>query len=118
MREWLHLSPFRLIWLTSSCCYYVRDSSWALGSIMAKEVLSPVEERFERWRRGIGLFAGPVVFILIYLIPIPSLSKEAHILAAVFGLVLIFCLSEGLPIPVTAILGAILNVVLGIAPAK
>jgi len=85
---------------------------------MAKEVLSPVEERFERWRRGIGLFAGPVVFILIYLIPIPSLSKEAHILAAVLGLVLIFWLSEAIPIPVTAILGAILNVVLGIAPAK
>src|SRR3989338_500110 len=85
---------------------------------MAKEVLSPAEERFERWRRDIGLFAGPIVFTLIYLIPIQSLSKEAHTLAAVLGLVLIFWLSEAIPIPVTAILGAILNVVLGIAPAK
>lgn len=85
---------------------------------MAKEVLSPAEEGFERWRRGIGLFAGPIVFILIYLIPIPSLSKQAHTLAAVLGLVLIFWLSEAIPIPVTVILGAILNVVLGVAPAK
>ena len=64
------------------------------------------------------MLAGPVVFIIIYFIPIPSLSKEAHTLAAVLGLVLIFWLSEAIPIPATAILGAILNVILGVAPAK
>ncbi len=85
---------------------------------MPGEALSPSEERFERWRRDIGLLAGPVVFIIIYFIPIPSLSKEAHTLAAVLGLVLIFWLSEAIPIPATAILGAILNVILGVAPAK
>ena len=88
------------------------------GNNILREVLSPSEEKFERWRRGIGLFAGPLVFIIIYLIPLPSLSKEAHTLAAVLGLVLIFWLSEAIPIPVTAILGAILNVLLGVAPAK
>ena len=85
---------------------------------MPGEALSPSEERFERWRRDIGLLAGPVVFIIIYFIPIPSLSKEAHTLAAVLGLVLIFWLSEAIPIPATAILGAILNVILGVALAK
>jgi len=83
-----------------------------------REVLSPSEEKFERWRREIGLFTGPALFFLIYFIPIPSLSKEAHTLAAVLGLVLIFWLSEAIPIPATAILGAILNVILGVAPAK
>ena len=85
---------------------------------MPGEALSPSEERFERWRRDIGLLAGPVVFIIIYFIPIPSLSKEAHTLAAVLGLVLIFWLSEAIPIPATAILGAILNVILGVALAR
>ncbi|MEK7841340.1 MAG: anion transporter, partial [Deltaproteobacteria bacterium] len=88
------------------------------GNNILREVLSPSEEKFERWRRGIGLFAGPLAFTIIYLIPIPSISKEAHTIAAVLGLVLIFWLSEAIPIPVTAILGAILNVVLGAAPAK
>jgi sodium-dependent dicarboxylate transporter 2/3/5 len=88
------------------------------GNNILREVLSPSEEKFERWRKDIGLLAGPVVFFLIYFIPIPSLSKEAHTLAAVLSLVLIFWLSEAIPIPVTAIFGAILNVILGVAPAK
>ena len=83
-----------------------------------REVLSSSEEKFERWRKGIGLFAGPLAFTIIYLIPISYLSKEAHNLAAVLGLVLIFWLSEAIPLSVTAILGAILNIVFGVAPAK
>ncbi|HBR18169.1 MAG: anion transporter [Deltaproteobacteria bacterium RIFCSPLOWO2_12_FULL_43_16] len=85
---------------------------------MTKEVLSPTEERFERWRRNIGFFFGPLVFLILYFTPIPSLSQQAHTLAAILGLAIIFWISEAIPIPVTAILGAILNVILGVAPAK
>src|SRR3972149_7680798 len=85
---------------------------------MTKEVLSPTEERFERWRRNIGFFFGPLVFLILYFTPIPSLSQQAHTLAAILGLAIIFWISEAIPIPATAILGAILNVILGVAPAK
>ncbi len=83
-----------------------------------REVISAAEERFERWRKTTGLITGPVVFVILYFVPFPSLSHEAHMLLCVIGLVLIFWLTEAIPIPVTALLGAVLNIVLGVAPAK
>ncbi len=83
-----------------------------------KEVLSSAEEAFEKGRKTLGLFLGPLVFIVLYLLPFPSLSTEAHRLLAVVGFVLIFWLTEAIPIPVTALLGAVLNVFTGVAPAK
>ncbi len=85
---------------------------------MPREVLSPAEQRFERWRRSIGFFLGPVAFLILYFLPIQSLSPQAHTLAAILGLVIIFWISEAIPIPVTAILGALLNILLGVAPTK
>lgn len=85
---------------------------------MAREVLSPAEQKFERWRRSVGFFLGPIVFLVLYFVPIQFLSPQAHKLTAILGLVLILWVSEAIPIPVTAILGAILNVVLGVAPTK
>lgn len=83
-----------------------------------KEVLSAGEERFERARRFVGLFLAPLVFLLIYFTPISSLSTEAHRLFAIIGFVLVFWLSETVPLPITALLGAVLSVLLGVGPAK
>ncbi|MEE8574311.1 MAG: DASS family sodium-coupled anion symporter [Thermodesulfobacteriota bacterium] len=83
-----------------------------------KEVLSPAEERFERARKSIGLFLGPAVFIILYLLPMGGLAPEAHKLLAVVGFVLIYWLSEAVPLPVTALLGAVMNVIIGVAPAS
>ena len=80
--------------------------------------LSPREERFEWWRQTIGLFSAPGVFLMLYLIPTPSLSEEGHMLAAILGLVITLWISEAIPIPVTALLGAVLCVLFGVAPAK
>ncbi|MBI4714823.1 MAG: DASS family sodium-coupled anion symporter [Nitrospirae bacterium] len=82
------------------------------------EKISPAEERFERWRQTVGVVAGPAVFLLLILLPTPSLTTEAHRLAAVMGLVLIYWVTEAIPIPVTAVLGPVLCVLLGVAPAK
>ncbi len=82
-----------------------------------KEVLSPAEERFERGRKRAGLIAAPLVFLALYFMPIPALSEESHRLFAVIGFVLIFWLCETVPLAVTALLGAVLNVILGVAPA-
>lgn len=83
-----------------------------------REVLSPAEERFERWRKTVGLVLGPIVFIILYLFPIQTLSPQAHTLSAVLGFVLVYWVTEAIPIPATALLGAVLNVVLGVAPAR
>lgn len=83
-----------------------------------QQSLSPQEERFEWWRQTIGLFAGPLILILIYLIPAPSLSEQGHMLAAVLGLVITWWVSEAIPIPVTALVGAALCVIMKVAPAR
>ncbi len=80
--------------------------------------LSPQEERFEWWRQTIGLFAGPLIFIVIYLIPATSLSSQGHMLAAILGLVITWWISEAIPIPVTALVGAALCVIMKVAPAR
>lgn len=83
-----------------------------------KEVLSEQEERFERWRNTVGFFIGPLAALMVYLIPMPSLSEKAHILASIITWVAIWWITEPIPIPVSAILGAILCVVFGVADAK
>lgn len=81
-----------------------------------QETLSPAEERFERARRTIGLFLGPALGILVYLL-CGDLDEPAQRLAGVLTWVIVFWISEAIPIPVTAMLAMCLVVVLGIAPA-
>ncbi|MFQ5480668.1 MAG: SLC13 family permease [Thermodesulfobacteriota bacterium] len=83
-----------------------------------KEVLSPAEERVERLRKLSGVFLGPLAFIVIYFMPFGQMPTVQHRLAAVIALVIVLWLTETIPIPVTAMLGAVLNVLLGVAPAK
>ena len=80
--------------------------------------LSAGEERFDRGRRTIGLFLGPALFVLVWALPMPSLTTEAHRLAAVVAWIVTYWVTEALPIPATALLGPVLCVLLGIgAPA-
>jgi sodium-dependent dicarboxylate transporter 2/3/5 len=83
-----------------------------------KEVISEAEERFEKFRKSIGLFAGPALAVFLYLIPMPSLSTKAHMLTVIIGWIVIWWITEPVPIPVSAMLGAALCVVLGVADAK
>lgn len=82
------------------------------------ETLSEGEERFEKWRKRTGLFIGPLVFLIILLLPFSNLKPEAHRLAAVMALVIVLWLCESLPMTMTAILGAALAVILQVADAK
>lgn len=81
------------------------------------EVLSPAEARFERWRMRAGFFLAPVAFLAIYLAPL-NLKPEAHSLAAIIAVVIIFWICESLPMPVTALIGAALCIVFKVADAK
>lgn len=80
--------------------------------------LTEAERRFERLRRSIGLFLGPLVFLTLSLLPMSSLSSRAHTLAAVIGWVIVWWITEPVPIPATSLLGAALCVLTGVTNAK
>ena len=83
----------------------------------AMETYSPAEERFNAQRRTVGLIAGPLIFVALLLAPIP-LPVGAHRLAAILAMVIVFWVTEALPLPVTALMGPVMAVVLGIAPVR
>ncbi len=80
--------------------------------------LSEGEVRFERLRQRAGLILAPLVFLGLLLLPLPALKPEAHRLAAIMGLVIVLWVSEALPMPATALVGAVLCVILKVALAK
>jgi sodium-dependent dicarboxylate transporter 2/3/5 len=82
------------------------------------EVLTPREERFERARRTAGLFLGPAAGLVLYLIPMPSLGRPAHTLAAIIGWVVVWWVTEPMPLAMTAVLGAALCAATGVTGAK
>jgi sodium-dependent dicarboxylate transporter 2/3/5 len=71
----------------------------------------------DRRRQTLGLFLGPAALVLVLVIP-SDLPPEAHRLAAVLALVIVFWVTEAIPLGVTALLGAALAVVLGVADAR
>lgn len=83
-----------------------------------EEKISSAEARFEKWRNTVGFFIGPVVFVLILILPFRELTVPAHRLLAILSLVIIFWISEAVPIPATALLGAALCIILGIDEEK
>jgi sodium-dependent dicarboxylate transporter 2/3/5 len=86
--------------------------------VIGYEALSPAEEAFERWRRIAGAVAAPVAFFVTYWLTDGKLTPEGRTLSAVLASVAALWVSEALPLPVTALLGAVLCVVLGVAPPK
>jgi len=85
---------------------------------IARQVLTPGEERFERIRQRVGFVLAPLVFAALLLAPMEGLKPEAHRLAAVMAAVVILWITEALPMPVTALLGAAACVVLRVATAR
>lgn len=71
-----------------------------------------------RARRLAGLLAGPAAALLIFLAPLPSLSPEAHRLAAILAWVVCYWVAEPIPLPVTALLGTAFCVVAGLGSVK
>ena len=70
---------------------------------------------FDTKRRTIGAILGPVVAIIVWILPIEALSEPAHHLLAIMSLVAIWWITEPVPIPVTSLLGPTLCVILGVA---
>ena len=72
---------------------------------MMEEVLTPFEQRFEWWRRSAGLILGPAAARRPRPPALPSLDRPAHTLAAILGWVVVWWITEPIPLPMTAVLG-------------
>jgi sodium-dependent dicarboxylate transporter 2/3/5 len=79
--------------------------------------MSAGEAAFERWRKIAGIVFTPIAFLVIYYF-CSGLTPEGRKLAAILGAVGVLWVSEVIPLPVTALLGAVLCIVLGVADAK
>lgn len=55
-------------------------------------------------RKKIGFFLGPLLFLLIYVSPVLAGNPKAHDLLAIFVLIVVWWVTECIPIPVTALL--------------
>ncbi len=80
--------------------------------------ISPLEEKIEFWRQRISFFLGPLLALILWLLPMPGITVRAHALAAIIGWVVVWWIGEPVPIPVSAILGAVLCILAGVADAK
>ena len=78
---------------------------------------SPAEAAFERRRRAAGVLLAPLAFAVVYMTS-GGLGRRARRWPRSSPPSCVLWVSETLPLPVTALLGAVLCVVLGVAPAK
>jgi sodium-dependent dicarboxylate transporter 2/3/5 len=76
------------------------------------------EIRRERLLHTIGLFLGPVIFLVLWFVPLGDITPAAHRLAAVMGLTICWWVTEAIPIPVTAVLAPTLGIILKVTSAK
>ncbi|HPC83547.1 MAG TPA: SLC13 family permease [Thermoanaerobaculaceae bacterium] len=83
-----------------------------------------VPEPFRAWgtidrtRQTIGLALGPLTAVALLVFPIGGVPAEAARLAAVVAWVVIWWISEAVPLPATALLGPALTVALGVTTVK
>lgn len=86
-------------------------------ALEAVETYSPAEEQFNNRRKTVGLFLGPLLLIALIAAPLP-IPLTAHKLAGVLAMMVVFWVTEALPLAVTAMLGPVLAVILQIAPVR
>jgi sodium-dependent dicarboxylate transporter 2/3/5 len=85
-------------------------------SALVSERLSAGGHLFETWRKRLGLILTPLAFFVTYLL-CDSLTPEGRKLAAIVAGIGVLWISEVIPLPVSALLGAVLCVVLGVERA-
>lgn len=81
------------------------------------EQISPLEEQFERWRKVSGVFLAPAAFAITYLL-CTGLTPEGRRLAAILAGVGMMWVCEVVPLPVTALFGAAMCVILRVSDAR
>ena len=85
--------------------------------VQPAEAISAGEAAFERRRRAAGVVLAPLAFAAVYLTG-GSLGPQGRMMASILAAVVVLWICETLPLPVTALLGAVLSIALGVAPAR
>lgn len=80
--------------------------------------ISEAEARFERWRKICGAVGAPLAFLATWMLTGGVLATQGRNLAAVLVTVAVLWMTEPIPLPVTAIVGPMLCILLGVADAK
>ena len=81
--------------------------------------LTASEVRFERAKRAIGLFLGPICFVVFLLSPPwEHVTPTGMRTLAVFSLAIVWWITEAIPIPATSLLMLPLLVICGILPME
>jgi sodium-dependent dicarboxylate transporter 2/3/5 len=81
------------------------------------ETISPREAAFDRRRRVAGVVLAPLAFALVYSTS-AGLGPQGQTMASILAAVVVLWICETLPLPATALLGAVLSIALGVAPAR
>lgn len=104
-------------WVTGA----VRAASCHYDGVMTSKPaaqLSEGEARFDAVRRRVGAILGPLSFAALLAIPMPGLSDDAHMMAAVAVATIVLWVTEALPLAITAMLAPCVAVLLGVSDAK
>lgn len=86
-----------------------------------QEKLSPAEVKFEKARRTTGLWLGPLVFVILLLLPLASeggLSYIAQKVIAILAWTVIWWVCEPIPIPAASLIPIVLLPMMGVLPAN
>jgi sodium-dependent dicarboxylate transporter 2/3/5 len=89
----------------------------ASGQLAKNEPHDDGDSRLLQLRTIVGLVMSPVMFAVVLLFPVASIKPAAHRLAAILAGVIVLWITEAIPLPLTALLGAAACVLLQVAPA-
>lgn len=79
---------------------------------------SEAQERTAGVMQKAGQFVAPALAGVIYLLPFPNISHNAHLLAAILTWVVVSWITEAIPLAMTSLLGATFCVVAGLGSVK
>ncbi len=79
--------------------------------------ISNKDNKFDVWRKRLGWILTPLLFLIVYFL-CSGLEPEGRRMSAIIAAVATMWITEIIPLPVSALLGAVLCVVLGIGDAK
>jgi len=84
-----------------------------------KQTYSPAEMKFEKTRRTVGLWLGPLLFFIIFFMPAPTgMTFKAQEVLAITVLTITWWICEPIPIPAAGLIPFIMIPAMSIIPMK
>lgn len=73
---------------------------------------------FDYWRGMVGMVAGPLLAIVVLIAPFSGITEVQQRLAAIAALIVVFWVTEAIPLPTGSLLAVGLIVIAGVSPAS